>query len=881
MKKPEAQSNNEKFFRSVVENSHDCILIIGDNYKIIYANDEAVRLTGYSQEELVGQDGRKLVADENKVLVTDRHLRRLKGEKVPSRYEFRIVCKNGEKRDVEIKSALFLGPDGERCIIAQLLNITDLKRTENERKLYEERLSALNLHSGRLNAATNVGEVCELTMNAMEKILGFEHAEFLLKEKGLLRVAYYRGYPDPVACLPLKEKGKRRGITIKAAQKRIPIVVSDVDKDKDYVKVIKDTKSELAVPVIVEGEVFGVLNVESTKAAAFDEKDVKLLEILAADAAITIGNILKREEIKKRNSNLALLLKTSAELIHSTSVNNCLQVIVHAIRECGWQRVVLFVSDGNMETVKPEDIITAGFTEKEQSLIDKLLGQIIQKCFGLEYARFKIGEFYFLPWRASRRRKNGSKRHAPGKLPHAKTEDWNPNDWLYAPLKLADGKIIGIINMMDPADGKRPTTESLASVELFLRTATAVIEKDQLTQQLVNGEKLFRVLAENAQDVVYRIQLKPELKFEYVSPSVTMVTGFTPEEHYADPSLVLKIIHPDDVRMFEDILLHPENAKNPTVLRVQRKDGVIIWTEQKNRYFYNENGDPVALEGIARDVTERKQMEEQLKGYAEHLEEKVAERTMKLRAAQDQLLKSERLATIGQLAAMVGHDLRNPLTSIIGSTYYLEKKLDPNASSKMKEMLCLIKKNVDYSNKIVNDLLDYSKEIVLESTTENPLSIMKETFSVIKIPENICLINLMKHQPKMNVDLQKIKRAFVNLIHNAIDAMPEGGTLTIESKRKGNNVIFKFSDTGNGISPEIMDKLWTPLFTTKAKGMGFGLPICKRIIEAHGGSISVESTLGKGSTFTVTLPIEPKIKEGGENAWMEPLESSSLMMTRT
>ena len=409
MKKSKLQPNNDKFFHSIVENSHDCILIIGNNFKIIYANDEAVRLTGYTQEELIGKDGRKLVADENRVLVADRHLRRLKGEKVPPRYEFRIICKNGEKRDVEIKSALFLGPDGERCIIAQLLNITDLKRTENERKLYEERLSALNLLSGKLNAATNVCEVCELTMNAMEKILGFEHAEFLLKEKGLLRVAYYRGYPDPVACLPLKGKGKRRGITIKAAQKRIPIVVSDVNRDKDYVKVIKDTKSELAVPIIVEGKVFGVLNVESTKADAFGEKDVKLLQILAADAAITIGNILKRDEIRKRNSNLALLLKTSAELIPSTTLRNSLQVIIQVIKECGWQRIVLFVSDGNIKTVKPEDIITAGFTKKEQSLTNKLLEQIIQKCFGPGYSQFKIGEFYFIPRCASRYRKNGRK----------------------------------------------------------------------------------------------------------------------------------------------------------------------------------------------------------------------------------------------------------------------------------------------------------------------------------------------------------------------------------------------------------------------------------------------------------------------------------------
>jgi signal transduction histidine kinase len=252
-----------------------------------------------------------------------------------------------------------------------------------------------------------------------------------------------------------------------------------------------------------------------------------------------------------------------------------------------------------------------------------------------------------------------------------------------------------------------------------------------------------------------------------------------------------------------------------------------------------------------------------------------------LRKAQEQLLKSERLAAIGQLAAMIGHDLRNPLTSIIGSTYYLEKKLDSNADSKMREMLGIIKKNVEYSNKIVNDLLDYSREIVLESATKNPKAIMKETLCGVKIPENIRLVNLTKSQPKMEVDLKEIKCAFVNLLTNAIGAMPEGGTLKIESKRTGDSVIFRFSDTGTGISPDAMKNLWTPLFTTKAKGMGFGLPICKRIVEAHGGSISAESTVNKGSTFTVTLPIESKTKEGGEKAWAKPQESSSLMTMRT
>jgi signal transduction histidine kinase len=163
---------------------------------------------------------------------------------------------------------------------------------------------------------------------------------------------------------------------------------------------------------------------------------------------------------------------------------------------------------------------------------------------------------------------------------------------------------------------------------------------------------------------------------------------------------------------------------------------------------------------------------------------------------------------------------------------------------------------------------------VLELNENNPKSIMKETLSAVTIPENIHLVNLMKNQPKMRIDLQKAKRAFVNIITNAIDAMPEGGTLKIESKKAGDSVVFRFSDTGTGISEDAMQKLWTPLFTTKAKGMGFGLAISKRVVEAHGGLISVKSTVEKGTTISITLPIEPQTEEGGEKAWINQLESS-------
>jgi signal transduction histidine kinase len=111
--------------------------------------------------------------------------------------------------------------------------------------------------------------------------------------------------------------------------------------------------------------------------------------------------------------------------------------------------------------------------------------------------------------------------------------------------------------------------------------------------------------------------------------------------------------------------------------------------------------------------------------------------------------------------------------------------------------------------------------------------------------------------------------------------MPDGGTITVESKKAGSSVVFKVSDTGTGIPKEIMNNLWSPLFTTKAKGMGFGLPICKRMVEAHGGSIRVESAVGKGTTFIITLPINHKTQEGGEKVWINQLEYSLLMTTKT
>jgi len=227
-------------------------------------------------------------------------------------------------------------------------------------------------------------------------------------------------------------------------------------------------------------------------------------------------------------------------------------------------------------------------------------------------------------------------------------------------------------------------------------------------------------------------------------------------------------------------------------------------------------------------------------------------------------MMEERLHAIAQLAAMVGHDLRNPLTSIASAAYYLRMKMGPEMGPKVKEMLDIIVKDVEYSNNIINDLSEYSRPITLALMETNPKSMVKEALALVNIPANVPVVDFTEDKPKIKVDTDKMKRVFVNIVKNAVEAMPEGGKLIIESREKKGKVEIAFTDTGVGMTKETLERIFTPLFTTKARGMGFGTAICKRIIEAHGGKISVESTVGTGTTFTFIIPIEPMLKGGGK-----------------
>jgi PAS domain S-box-containing protein len=287
----------------------------------------------------------------------------------------------------------------------------------------------------------------------------------------------------------------------------------------------------------------------------------------------------------------------------------------------------------------------------------------------------------------------------------------------------------------------------------------------------------------------------------------------------ADQRIAETLMSDDSVRDFETTLKTKQGNRIPVSVSKS-----IIRTKRGNVAGY-------VL--IFRDITERKAMEKRL-------------------------AEAQRLGAIAETAAVVAHDLRNPLQGIEAEKYNLEKHLGGKMDRETKEMLDIIEQDIRYSDKIVGDLLDYTRGIHLEREETDIESITKYVLAHVKIPARIRVTNSTQAHPKISVDVGKMRRVFTNLVTNAIDAMPKGGTLRIVSKETDGTLVITFTDTGVGIGEDALDKIWVPLFTTKAKGMGLGLPIVKRFVEAHGGSVTVESEIGKGSKFRIILPIENK-----------------------
>lgn len=385
-------------------------------------------------------------------------------------------------------------------------------------------------------------------------------------------------------------------------------------------------------------------------------------------------------------------------------------------------------------------------------------------------------------------------------------------------LRVKDGK-----KMQFELNALKIEYEGNPAVMVIFRDLT---ERNRLLKSLEQEQQRFQSIAESSGVWIWEVDSYGN--YIYSNPVVEKILGYTSEEMIGRNCL--NLLCKNDKKQTE-CLKALFISKESFVFTKQclHKRGHISILESQGMPVYNDEGKFVGYRGVDRDVTEKKEME-------------------------TKLVKSERFAAIGELATMVAHDLRNPLQGIATAVHYVKKATENVSNEKMTCVLQRIDDSVKYSEKIVRDLLDFSEDFQLQLVAAEPKSIVSQALSGMAIPAKVKLIDKTQEKPKIDVDLNKIGRVIVNLVSNAFDAMPNGGTLTISSKEVEKGVEFAFMDNGIGIPPENIDKLWAPFATTKAKGMGLGLPICKRIVEAHGGQIAVESESGKGAIFKVFIP---------------------------
>ena len=407
---------------------------------------------------------------------------------------------------------------------------------------------------------------------------------------------------------------------------------------------------------------------------------------------------------------------------------------------------------------------------------------------------------------------------------------------IIAPLPGSEGQIIGgVLRIRDITD-RKTSQQALLDSEALLRGVFNAMQDGIMVAEARTGQHR---MANNAM-----CRMLGYSREEFLTTSV--------ENDHPKKDL------PSVARNFERAARRKHNLV--TDVPMERKDGTV--------FHVDITSGPTTIDGVAclvgafRDITDRKGAEEEILNLNKALQERVEQLTQ----TQDELVRKEKLATLGQVAGSVGHELRNPLGVMSNAVYYLQAVLT-DADETTKEYLGILNDEIANADRIVGDLLDSVRTKPPLPGVVDVKALLEQTLGKCDIPDNVILrLEIPETLAPLLIDAQHIQQVFRNLIGNAAEAMPTGGTLDIaavEHESQGTTTI-SVSDTGIGITPEGMARLFQPLFTTKSRGIGLGLMVVKNLTEANGGRVEVQNELGKGATFSVTLPRHSVGNEQGQ-----------------
>lgn len=686
--------------------------------------------------------------------------------------------------------------------VSSTLHNIQLLETERNNK---QKIEALHSSSAELDRAKSSEEIFDVSMNIIQRVLGFHWGGIgVVTDRGLKYVRTIGAELPGDLVMPLDGPG----VTLHTVRTGQSQLILDTRRDPNYVKLSETESShtrnlsELSVPLIVGDQVKGIINLENEEAGAFSEEDARLLEILARHMGSALSRLQEIKALKESEKKFEGFLEASPDAV-VVNVGTRIEYVNHKLVEL-------------LGYVAPSDLLGREITDLfPVELRDDIRNRTLRRQMGEDEPILYEGHFL---------RRDGTTIEIETVLSVIDYEG-HPATLAYArditERKRFERKLDALhthaLKLAKAGSVEEIADSTLRAIERifgFSYMGFAVVEGNFLKFKHIRGKSNSRELPLDGPGLTVRAI--NSRKTQHV-PDTRKNESYRSSRVAGEPESLSEL----DVPIFVD--------NEPVAL-------INIESGQVDAFSVNDR-DLVEILSMHISSAFRRLHE------VRRLEALVGGKTR-------ELLEAERVIAAGRIASMVGHDLRGPLQVIDGAVGVMRE-----SPSESEALLNTIETSVRRAAGMLDEIHSYIRDTPLETMKSDLVVLVTRALDEMVFPTGVCLsIEAQKESIPVEIDRTKIRRVLDNLVQNALDAMPSGGQLLVSMYEEDDWAVMTFEDTGEGIPEEILSKLFSLFVTTKKKGTGLGLPYCRRTILAHGGSIGVDSELGHGVTFTIRLP---------------------------
>jgi|GEM_PF-860706 len=902
-------------YRLLIENMDEGVVITQDD-RFIFFNRRFGEMMGYNAEELEKEGMRLIYTTRGIQILKERKKKKSEGENVPSAYETIFKKKDGKEIIVEINVAI-VEYGGKPATFAVIRNITSRKKVENElKRVHEIYRKAIENAQGVPYRFSYSDDTYEFIGEGCETLLGVSSEE--LKVRDSWDIVKDTIVTDPDAPLDPKDyiKAFRKG-DVSKYKTDIRIVTSSCEEKwiNDCAIPIYDEKTHEVVGSLgilqditdrkrVEEELKRVqkiyrVAIENAQGVPyFLNYKTDTYEFFGDGSRELLGVSPKELTHKQNIKNLvqeAIFTDPAAQTVNREDYINAILRGEHThykadVRIITPQGKEKWLSDSTVSVVDEktgkvigalgilQDITHRKRSEEELKNIHQIYREAIENAQGVPYRlNYPEGKYEFIGEGCEELLGISPENFTVETLKNMIQENViidshapaDFNEYIKAFLKGDIKRYKADLRIVTPGGQEKWLSD--CSVKILDDKSGEVIgmlgilqditERKKTEEELRKLHKIYQVAIENAHGVPYCLNFN-DYSYDFVGQGCEQLLGIPAKQlnfrNFADLSKERVVTDPDapsDPPEYGKAFRNGKMERFKLDLRIVTPDGQEKWISDCAVPIRDEKtGKIIGSLGILQDITDRKKAEGVLKNYAQRLEDMVEKRTRELRDVQEKLVRKEKLALLGQLAGGVGHELRNPLSVINNAIYYL-KVIQSNADDNVKEYLDLIESEVHDAERIVSDLMDFSRTKPIEREEILMTDLLCNVLEKQPPPKKIEIAKqVAPNLPTIFIDPRQISQVLANLLSNAYQAMPEGGGIELHLSCEDDSVLLKIADSGKGIPPENLKKIFEPLFTTKRRGIGLGLSVTKNLVEANGGSISLKSKVGKGSVFTLSFP---------------------------